>query len=92
MFRDLDEVKKRSNELNKDNKELRDRVENIEKETRMRMLQRSVGHSHSRDSAIDTDLQVRLNHLPSSPESLSQLTPSQNSSFSFIIETFCFSR
>ena len=26
----------------------------------MRMLQRSVGHSHSRDSAIDTDLQVRL--------------------------------
>ena len=32
----------------------------------MRMLQRSVGHSHSRDSAIDTDLQVRLNHLPSS--------------------------
>lgn len=29
----------------------------------MRMLQRSVGHSHSRDSAIDTDLQVRFKNM-----------------------------
>ena len=56
-LRDLDEVKKNRNELNKENKDLRDKIENVEKETRMRMLQRSVGHSHSRDSAIDTDLQ-----------------------------------
>ena len=56
-LRDLDEVKKNRNELNKENKDLRDKIENVEKESRMRMLQRSVGHSHSRDSAIDTDLQ-----------------------------------
>lgn len=59
-LRDLDEVKKNRNELNKENKDLREKIENAEKEreSRMRMLQRSVGHSHSRDSAIDTDLQV----------------------------------
>merc|ERR1719150_270933 len=56
-LRDLDEVKKNRNELNKENKDLRDKIGNVEKETRMRMLQRSIGHSHSRDSAIDTDLQ-----------------------------------
>jgi len=56
-LRDLDEVKKNRNELSKENKDLRERIESVEKETRMRMLQRSVGHSHSRDSAIDTDLQ-----------------------------------
>jgi hypothetical protein len=33
-------------------------VESLEKEGRMRLLQRSLGHTHSRDSAIDTDLQV----------------------------------
>lgn len=56
-LRDLDEIKKNRNELNKENKDLREKIENVEKESRMRMLQRSVGHSHSRDSAIDTDLQ-----------------------------------
>ena len=56
-LRDLDEIKKNRVELNKENKELRDKIENSEKENRMRLLQRSVGHSHSRDSAIDTDLQ-----------------------------------
>ena len=44
---------------------MRDKIENVEKETRMRMLQRSVGHSHSRDSAIDTDLQVKVVRIPS---------------------------
>ena len=44
---------------------MRDKIENVEKETRMRMLQRSVGHSHSRDSAIDTDLQVKAVRIPS---------------------------
>ena len=56
-LRDLDEVKKNRNETNKENKELRERIESAEKENRMRMLQRSIGQSHSRDSAIDTDLQ-----------------------------------
>ena len=56
-LRDLDEAKKNRNELSKENKDLRDRLESVEKENRMRMLQRSIGHSHSRDSAIDTDLQ-----------------------------------
>jgi len=56
-LRDLDEVKKNRNELSKENKDLRERIESVEKENRMRMLQRSIGHSHSRDSAIDTDLQ-----------------------------------
>ena len=56
-LRDLDEVKKNRNETNKENKDLREKIENVEKDNRMRMLQRSVGHSHSRDSAIDTDLQ-----------------------------------
>ena len=36
----------------------------------MRMLQRSVGHSHSRDSAIDTDLQVRLKCYKSKRQNL----------------------
>lgn len=57
-LRDLDEVKKNRNELNKENKDLREKMENVEKDNRMRLLQRSVaGHNHSRDSAIDTDLQ-----------------------------------
>ena len=37
---------------------VQERVESLEKEGRMRLLQRSLGHTHSRDSAIDTDLQV----------------------------------
>ena len=44
--------------MSKENKELRERIECVEKDARIRMLQRSVGQSHSRDSAIDTDLQV----------------------------------
>ena len=65
-LRDLDEVKKNRNELNKENKDLREKIENVEKEreNRMRMLQRAAGHSHSRDSAIDTDLQVGLFPFP----------------------------
>lgn len=58
-LRDLDEVKKNRAEFSKENKELRERIELVEKDARMRMLQRSVGQSHSRDSAIDTDLQVQ---------------------------------
>ena len=46
-------------QVSKENKELRERIECVEKDARIRMLQRSVGQSHSRDSAIDTDLQVR---------------------------------
>ncbi len=30
----------------------------------MRLLQRSLGHTHSRDSAIDTDLQVKFTLTP----------------------------
>ena len=45
-------------QVSKENKELRERIECVEKDARIRMLQRSVGQSHSRDSAIDTDLQV----------------------------------
>merc|ERR1719370_428793 len=56
-LRDLDEVKKNRNEVSKENKDLRERIESVEKDARIRMLQRSVGQSHSRDSAIDTDLQ-----------------------------------
>ncbi len=37
---------------------LQERVESLEKDGRLRLLQRSLGHTHSRDSAIDTDLQV----------------------------------
>jgi hypothetical protein len=35
----------------------RERVESLEKEIRIKSLQRSPGHSHSHDSAIDSDLQ-----------------------------------
>ena len=55
---DLDAVKKTRIEVVKENRELRERIESVEKDARIRMLQRSVGQSHSRDSAIDTDLQV----------------------------------
>ena len=33
-------------------------MDTLEKEGRIRLLQRSIGQNHSRDSAIDTDLQV----------------------------------
>ena len=49
--------------MSKENKELRERIECVEKDARIRMLQRSVGQSHSRDSAIDTDLQVHLVYM-----------------------------
>ena len=49
-----------TSQVSKENKELRERIECVEKDARIRMLQRSVGQSHSRDSAIDTDLQVHL--------------------------------
>jgi hypothetical protein len=37
--------------------DFRERVESLEKEIRIKSLQRSPGHSHSHDSAIDSDLQ-----------------------------------
>jgi hypothetical protein len=52
-----DDVKKDSNVTHKENKELRERLEAVEKSLRMKSLQRSTGHSHSHDSAIDSDLQ-----------------------------------
>ena len=52
--------------MSKENKDLRERIESVEKDARIRMLQRSVGQSHSRDSAIDTDLQVALSTVLSS--------------------------
>lgn len=35
----------------------RERLDSLEKEVRLKSLQRSPGHSHSHDSAIDSDLQ-----------------------------------
>ena len=57
-LRDSDDVKKQGNEWAKENKELRERLEALEKEIRIKSLHRSPGsYSHSRDSAIDSDLQ-----------------------------------
>lgn len=56
-LRDSDDVKKQRNEIVKENKELRERLEALEKEVRIKSLQRSPGHCHSHDSAIDSDLQ-----------------------------------
>ena len=54
-LRDSDDAKKQRNEVVKENKEMRERLETLEKEIRIKSLQRSPGHSH--DSAIDSDLQ-----------------------------------
>ena len=59
-LRDSDDIKKERNETQKENKDLRERLEAVEKSLRMKSLQRSTGHSHSHDSAIDSDLQVRF--------------------------------
>ena len=56
-LRDSDDIKKDRNETQKENKDLRERLEIVEKSLRMKSLQRSTGHSHSHDSAIDSDLQ-----------------------------------
>ena len=56
-LRDSDDIKKERNETQKENKDLRERLEIVEKSLRMKSLQRSTGHSHSHDSAIDSDLQ-----------------------------------
>eukprot|EP00094_Tigriopus_californicus_P004987 TCALIF_04803-PA protein Name:"Similar to DLG5 Disks large homolog 5 (Homo sapiens)" AED:0.14 eAED:0.14 QI:159/0.90/0.87/0.96/0.90/0.93/32/0/2037 len=56
-LRDSDDVKKQQNEAIKENKELRERLESLEKEVRLKSLHCSPGHSHSHDSAIDSDLQ-----------------------------------
>lgn len=56
-LRDSDEVKRQRNEAAKELKELKEKIEaQLEKETRMKQLN-SVGNNHSRDSAIDADLQ-----------------------------------
>ena len=56
-LRDSDDVKKQGNECAKENKDLRERLDGLEKEIRIRSLQRSPGgHSHSHDSAIDSDM------------------------------------
>ena len=58
-LRDSDDIKKERNETQKENKDLRERLEAVEKTLRMKsQLQRVDGHSHSHDSAIDSDLQV----------------------------------
>ena len=56
-LRDSDDIKKERNATQKENKDLRERLEAVEKTLRMKSLQRSTGHSHSHDSAIDSDLQ-----------------------------------
>lgn len=56
-LRDSDDVKRQRNEASKELKELKEKIEaQLEKESRMKQLN-SVGNNHSRDSAIDTDLQ-----------------------------------
>lgn len=56
-LRDSDDIKKQRNEASKEVKELREKIEaQLEKESRIKHLN-SVGHNHSRDSAIDADLQ-----------------------------------
>ena len=62
-LRDSDDIKKERNETQKENKDLRERLEAVEKSLRMKSLQRSTGHSHSHDSAIDSDLQVRFDQI-----------------------------
>ena len=58
-LRDSDDIKKERNETQKENKDLRERLENVEKTLRMKsQLHLSAnGHSHSHDSTIDSDLQ-----------------------------------
>ncbi|GBN69421.1 Disks large 5, partial [Araneus ventricosus] len=56
-LRDSDDVKRQKNEASKELKELREKIEaQLEKESRMKQLN-SVGNNHSRDSAIDADMQ-----------------------------------
>ena len=56
-LRDCDDAKKQMNGTLKENKEFRERLETLEKEIRIKSLQRSPNsHSHSQDSAIDSDL------------------------------------
>lgn len=56
-LRDSDDIKRQRNEASKELKELKEKIEaQLEKESRMKQLN-SVGNNHSRDSAIDTDLQ-----------------------------------
>ncbi|GAB6028550.1 hypothetical protein CHUAL_002693 [Chamberlinius hualienensis] len=56
-LRDSDDIKKQRNEASKELKELREKIETqIEKESRLKHLN-SIGHNHSRDSAIDSDMQ-----------------------------------
>ncbi|KAJ8318863.1 hypothetical protein KUTeg_003954 [Tegillarca granosa] len=56
-LRDYDELKKQKTQAQKQLKDLGEKYENIvEKEARKKQLN-GVGHNHSRDSAIDADLQ-----------------------------------
>ncbi|KAG8193583.1 hypothetical protein JTE90_000220 [Oedothorax gibbosus] len=56
-LRDSDDVKRQKNEASKELKELREKIEaQQEKDLRMKQLN-SVGNNHSRDSAIDADMQ-----------------------------------
>ena len=65
-LRDSDDVKKQRNGAVKENKELKERLETLEKENRLKSTSSSRNspghhhgghHSHSHDSAIDSDLQ-----------------------------------
>ncbi|XP_065342347.1 disks large homolog 5 isoform X2 [Cloeon dipterum] len=56
-LRDSDDIKKQRNEASKELKELKEKMEvQLEKEARLKQLH-AVGHNHSRDSAIDADMQ-----------------------------------
>lgn len=58
-LRETDAIKKQRNELLKENKMLKEALElNMEKENNLNQC-RGLGHNHSRDSAIDSDIQVR---------------------------------
>lgn len=56
-LRDSDDIKKQRNEASKELKELKEKIEaQLEKENRVQQFH-AVGHNHSHDSAIDTDMQ-----------------------------------
>lgn len=58
-LRDSDDIKKQRNEASKELKELKEKLEaELEKDSNCRVHHSGITHNHSRDSAIDVDLQV----------------------------------
>ncbi|KAK8726700.1 hypothetical protein OTU49_010006, partial [Cherax quadricarinatus] len=64
-LRDSDDIKKQRNETSKELKELKERLE--AEEEKAAVVRQLAAHNHSRDSAIDTDMQeweIETLHLP----------------------------